>query len=121
MSQRASSRSSGPPNTAVLTSSSIAGEARTDSSWTVTRPSRTVTAFLKGFVNMLGETKREASSGKRSAQSNDPALIGRGERFPLLLCGIRSRPAQKGVRELFAQLDARLVESIDPVQLAGVG
>src|ERR1700694_4459568 len=56
ISQRASSRSSGSPNTAVYTSLSIAGDAMADSSWTVTRPSRTVTDLLNGFTNMAVTT-----------------------------------------------------------------
>src|SRR2546423_11440415 len=70
ISQRASSRWSASPNTAVSTSLSIAGDAMADSSWTVTRPSSTVTAFWNGLANMSVEKlrgKREEGSGKQEA------------------------------------------------------
>src|SRR5438105_1788489 len=76
ISQRASSRSSASPKTAVLASLSIAAEAMADSSWTVTRPSRTVTALLNGLANMVVEKlsgKREEGSGT-GEQPNDYQL-----------------------------------------------
>src|SRR5205823_5535857 len=75
ISHRASSRSSGSPNTAVLTSLSIAGDAMADSSWTITLPSRTVTALLNGFANMLVEKlsgKPEEGSLPQTVQRESP-------------------------------------------------
>src|ERR1700686_3111663 len=110
----------------------------------VTRPSRTVTALLNGLVNMLVENlrgKREAGRGRREVgrgvgsryyraapfplsaspfPSDNPAGITLRERLPLLFCGVCAGPAQQRVGELFSELNARLVEGVDPQQLSRI-
>src|ERR1700692_4468202 len=49
-----------------------------------------------------------------------PARIALRKRLPLFLCGVRTGPAQQCVRELFSELDNRLVERVAPVQLPRV-
>src|SRR4051794_6845290 len=50
-----------------------------------------------------------------------PARVGSWERIPFLLRSVGAGPAEQRVGELFSELDAGLIEGVDPIKLAGVG
>src|SRR5690349_21812474 len=128
--QRASSFSSSEPNTACRTNGSSASLASARSSTTVRRPSCTVTApprscFSETTCDAIEASKRSGPwkfSGDQKSSHSDPATgVGLRELVPLGACRVAPRPTEEGVRELLAELDARLVERVDVVQRAGVG
>src|SRR3984893_2052199 len=88
----------------------MAGDAIADSSWTVTRPSSTVTDLLNGFMNME----------RKITGLNCPPRVRLGQRVPFLPGRIRPRPSKQSICKLLSQLDAGLVERVDAVKLPRV-
>src|SRR5579859_7072670 len=101
ISQRASSRPSGSPNTAALTSLSIAADAIAASSWTVTLPSRTVTESLKGLSSIWLKKVVGVGRGRKGRPAAGvlpleiPPRVALGKRIPLLLRVVRAGPAKQ--------------------------
>src|SRR6476469_3731472 len=144
ISQRAYSRATGSPKTAVRTSSSILAVASASGRETVTRPSFTETAspnrvFRLSMSCMASSQKcsrphgrrgsawRESSSPRaagvarpRARDSDHPRRIRFGQQIPLLARRLGVRAAEHGVGELLAELHPGLVEGVHAVQLPGV-
>src|SRR5690242_899609 len=133
ISQRAESRSSWSPKTARQARVSIAGEARAPSLLTVTSPSRTLTAEPKrvcGTVRVVEETWAEnvkvsgpcrgCKASTTRVRSDGEACIRFREHVPFPSSFLGVRPAEHCIGELLPQLDAWLIERIDPVELTSI-